>query len=88
MKKFKPSGTCASEIQIEVDENNKISKVEFIGGCNGNLAGISALVEGAKVDEIADRLEGIQCRNGTSCPDQLSRALKDLIKNNEDTLTS
>ena len=77
-KIFKPYGTCSSEIHIKVDNNSKIHNVKFIGGCDGNLAGISALVKGADVEEVAEKLEGIKCRNGTSCPDQLSKALKEL----------
>ena len=62
-------------------ENGVVTEVRFIGGCMGNLQGISKLVEGRKIEEIIPLLEGIKCRNGTSCPDQLSKALKQHIEN-------
>ena len=58
-------------------ENNVVKSLKVIGGCNGNLQGISRLVEGLPVDEVIKRLEGIRCgMKSTSCPDQVSRALK------------
>mgnify|MGYP003293815484 CR=1 FL=1 len=76
---YQTQGTCSKLIQLEVEEGI-IKKVQFIGGCNGNLQGISKLVEGQNVDDIIAKVEGISC-NGrpTSCPDQLAQALK-LIK--------
>ena len=63
-------------IDLEV-ENNKIVDVHFTGGCNGNLQGISALIKGMDMDEVINRVEGIHCgRRTTSCPDQLSKALR------------
>ncbi|GAB6138661.1 TIGR03905 family TSCPD domain-containing protein [Halanaerobaculum tunisiense] len=78
-KTFKPDGVCAQEIKFEVNDSGIIEEVEFIGGCSGNSTGIAALVEGAKVEEVAARLEGITCRNQTSCPDQLSQALQEVF---------
>ncbi|WP_018249249.1 TIGR03905 family TSCPD domain-containing protein [Orenia marismortui] len=78
MKVFKTSGVCAREIRFKINDKNIIEKVSFIGGCNGNQSAISALVEGQTVKEVANKLAGIECRNGTSCPDQLSKALKKL----------
>ena len=78
MKKisYNTRGTCSRRIDIEV-EGDIVKKVVFIGGCNGNTQGVSKLVEGMKVDEVISRLEGINCNGrGTSCPDQLSKALK------------
>lgn len=75
---FKTMGTCAKEIKIKINDNKIIEKVEFVGGCGGNLSGISNLIEGEKVDKIIDKLSGIVCRNGTSCPDQLSKALNNI----------
>ena len=73
---YKTSGVCSREIIFEV-ENNKVKNVQFIGGCNGNLKGIGALVEGMDMDEIINRVEGIRCGSKcTSCPDQLAAALK------------
>ena len=76
MKEFKPQGVCARKIKFKVNEEKTIEEIKFIGGCNGNLAGISSLVKGSKVEEVIQKLSGITCRNGTSCPDQLSKALK------------
>lgn len=72
---YKTKNTCSREIKFEV-ENNKLKNVSFVGGCNGNLQGISKLVEGRDIDEIIALLRGVQCRNGTSCPDQLAQALE------------
>lgn len=66
---------------IEIDDNNKLVSLEFLGGCDGNHKGLDALCRGMDVDEIAEKLEGITCgRRSTSCPDQLSKALR-LMKN-------
>ena len=73
---YKTSGTCSQRIYFEI-EDNKLKNVQFLGGCNGNLKGIGALVEGMDVDEAISRLDGITCgMKSTSCPDQLSKALK------------
>ena len=67
-------------IDIEVN-NGIIDSVQFLGGCNGNTQGVSALVKGMKVDEAIKRLEGISCNGrGTSCPDQLAKALKEALQ--------
>lgn len=74
---YKTKGTCSQQILFEI-EDNKLTNVQYIGGCNGNLKGISALVEGMDVDEVITRLEGTKCgMKDTSCPDQLARALKE-----------
>ena len=71
-----PKGVCSRQIDIEL-EDGKVKSVEFVGGCSGNTQGVSALVKGMDVDEAIERLEGIDCRGrGTSCPDQLAKALK------------
>ena len=73
---FKTKGTCAQMISFDV-EDNKLSNVQFYGGCNGNLKGIGSLVEGMDIDDVIARLEGIKCgMKQTSCPDQLATALK------------
>lgn len=73
---YKTKGTCSARIIFEV-EDNKVKDVQFVGGCNGNLKGIGALVEGMDIDEVISRLEGIKCgMKSTSCPDQLAQALK------------
>lgn len=74
---YKPKGVCCSEINFEI-EDNKIIKVSFKGGCNGNSQGISRLVVGMPIDEVINRLEGVKCGfKSTSCPDQLAKALKE-----------
>lgn len=73
---YKTFGTCSREINFEVVDN-KLTNVSFLGGCNGNLQGISKLVEGMDIDEVIARVEGIKCgARQTSCPDQLAKALK------------
>ena len=67
--------TCSKQILFEVDGENKLRNVRFIGGCGGNLQGIARLVEGKDIDEVETLLAGIKCRNNTSCPDQLSKAI-------------
>ena len=76
---YKTKGVCSQLINVEV-ENNIVTSVEFVGGCNGNTQGVAALVEGMDVHEASRRLEGIHCGpRPTSCPDQLSKALKQAI---------
>ncbi len=73
---YQTKGTCSQEIQFEI-EDNKLKHVVFHGGCNGNLKGISTLVEGMDVDEVIAKIDGIRCgAKATSCPDQLAQALK------------
>lgn len=72
---YRTSGTCSRQIIFEVDKDNKIHNVQFVGGCNGNTQGVSRLAEGKDIDELEGLLKGVTCRNGTSCPDQLSKAI-------------
>ena len=75
MYQFKTRGTCSQMIYFDL-EDNKVKNVKFVGGCNGNLKGIAALVEGMDMDEAIARIEGITCGlKKTSCPDQLAQAL-------------
>lgn len=77
---YKTSGVCCSDIDIEI-ENDIVKKVVFNGGCAGNAAGLSKLVAGMKVKDVIEKLEGTKCgRKATSCPDQLSKALKEWRK--------
>lgn len=77
MHTYKTQGTCSKEIHFDVVDN-KVTNVTFVGGCAGNTSGISKLVEGMPVDEVIKRLKGVQCGNkGTSCPDQLAKALEE-----------
>ena len=74
---YKTKGTCSREISFEVVDG-KVKNVQFMGGCNGNLKGISALVEGMDIDDVIARVEGTTCgMKNTSCPDQLATALKE-----------
>ena len=75
MATFKTTGTCSQAIDYEV-ENGVVTKCVFVGGCPGNTQGVAKLVVGRKVEEVVALLKGISCRNGTSCPDQLARALE------------
>ena len=71
-----PKGVCSSRIDLEL-EGDTIQSVSFTGGCNGNLQGIGRIIEGMDIDEVINRVDGIQCGpRPTSCPDQLARALK------------
>ncbi len=75
---YKTSGTCSGSIEYEIKEG-KVFNVRFIGGCSGNLQGISQLVEGMEVQEVIKKLEGIHCgAKPTSCPDQLAKALRQI----------
>lgn len=74
---YKPSGVCSRQINVEV-ENDIVVACEFVGGCNGNTKGLSAMVVGQPVDEVIRRLEGTTCgMRPSSCPDQLTKALKE-----------
>ena len=73
---YYPQGTCSSQIDFELDEQNVIRDVQFTGGCHGNLQGISVLVRGMTASEAVSKLQGIRCGyKNTSCPDQLANAL-------------
>lgn len=81
MKKieYKPVGVCSSKMIVECDENEIITKVQIVGGCPGNSQGVSRLCLNRKIDDVISILEGIRCgMRSTSCPDQLSKALKKL----------
>ena len=72
-----PRGVCARKIVFDI-EDGVVRNVEFFGGCNGNLKGLGALVEGMDIDDVIARVEGIKCgMKQTSCPDQLAKALKE-----------
>ena len=74
--RYRTNGVCSSEIVLNINENNVIQDLKVVGGCNGNLKGISELVKGMRVDDVIKKLSGISCgyRN-TSCPDQIAKAL-------------
>lgn len=75
---YRTTGTCSQLIRV-LGEDGRIVDVQFLGGCNGNLNGICSLVRGQRYEDVIARLEGIECgAKGTSCPDQLSKALRQL----------
>lgn len=77
---YNPTGVCTSTIIIDINDDETIKEIKFIGGCHGNTQGIAALAKGRSIDEVIESLRGIDCRGrGTSCPDQLATALE-LIK--------
>lgn len=76
---YQPKGTCSRQMTIEV-EDGVVKSFQVLGGCHGNLQGISKLVEGMKVEDVIERLSGIRCGSKpTSCPDQLAQALKQAL---------
>lgn len=78
---YTPKGVCSQKINFDIVDN-KVRNVSFLGGCSGNLQGISRLIEGMDVNEAIARIEGIRCGyKSTSCPDQLARALKEAVGN-------
>lgn len=77
---FVPSGVCSSRIEVEVEEG-VVRSVRFTGGCHGNTQGLAALAKGMRVAEVVERLKGTDCKGrGTSCPDQLARALEEALR--------
>ena len=80
---FQPQGVCSRQMNISI-EDGVIKELAVIGGCNGNLQGISKLVVGRRSDEVAELLQGVDCGGrGTSCPDQLARALNKIAADAE-----
>lgn len=77
---YRPHGVCSRMISFDI-EDNIVKNISFAGGCSGNTKGLSALAEGMTTDEIIARLSGIRCGfKGTSCPDQLAKAVAEAIK--------
>lgn len=77
---YKPSGVCSRKISFDI-EDGKVMNVRFTGGCSGNTQGLAALAEGMTTEEIISRLSGIRCGfKGTSCPDQLAKAVAEAVK--------
>lgn len=76
---YKTKGTCSKRIDFDL-EDNKVHNITFIGGCNGNTQGVASLCEGLTVEQIEERLKGIQCgTKGTSCVDQLATAVREAL---------
>ena len=83
MYSFRPQGVCAREMHVGVNDQGVIENLEVVGGCSGNLQGISSLVKGLPVDEVINRLSGIRCgAKSTSCPAQIAEALKQFKEKN------
>lgn len=81
--RYTPEGVCSMEMIFKI-ENNIVKKLEIIGGCPGNTVGVSKLIENKSVDEIIKLLKGIPCGyKGTSCPDQVAKALELYKSNNK-----
>ncbi|ABS33892.1 MULTISPECIES: TIGR03905 family TSCPD domain-containing protein [Clostridium] len=86
MYTYSPIGVCSKKITFDI-LNNKVVKVNFLGGCDGNLKGLSSLIEGMDIDDAIKRLQGITCGSkNTSCPDQLSKALQEAKKQNKESI--
>lgn len=81
MESYRTNGTCCKQIIFEV-KDNVLTSCKFINGCSGNTQGIARLVVGQDIDYVIDKLKGIVCRQSTSCPDQLAKALEEYKKNN------
>ena len=79
MMHYKTRGTCSSQIDLEI-ENGVITHCQFINGCRGNTQGLSRMVIGRDAGEVMNKLRGIQCRGNTSCPDQLSHAIEEYLR--------
>ncbi len=74
---YNTQGTCSRQIIIGLDDRDVVTRVQFVGGCMGNTQGVASLAKGMTAQEVISRLEGIMCGSkGTSCPDQLARALR------------
>lgn len=77
---FRPQGVCSQVMKVDIDDEGIIQSLEVLGGCSGNLQGISRLVQGMKAQEAVDRLKGIRCGfKSTSCPDQLAKGLEKIL---------
>ena len=78
---YRTSGTCSRAIYFTLEDDGTVKDVSFEGGCNGNLQGVSRLIDGMKAQDVIDRCSGIRCGfKSTSCPDQLARALKEALE--------
>ena len=74
---YEPKGVCSMKIILDI-EGNVVKDAKFIGGCDGNTKGVCSLVKGMDIDDVIEKLKGIDCRKrGTSCPDQLAKALEE-----------
>lgn len=75
---YQPKGVCSKQFEIQ-HENGKVVSIKIVGGCNGNLQGISKLIQGMDIEDVINKLSGIKCGiRSTSCPDQIAQALKSI----------
>ena len=81
MEAYRTKNTCSRQIIFEVDENEVLIDLKFLGGCPGGLQAIAKLTMGRNIDEIIETCKGIRCKNDTSCPDQLAQALIEYKQN-------
>ncbi|MBR1837562.1 MAG: TIGR03905 family TSCPD domain-containing protein [Kiritimatiellae bacterium] len=76
MPTYRNTGTCSRSVTFELDADGTVTECSFDGGCTGNTVGVARLAVGRKAKDVIAALKGVPCRNGTSCPDQLARALE------------
>lgn len=77
---YRPKGVCSMQIKFEMGDDGIVKNIRFLGGCSGNTQGVARLAESRRADEVISLLSGIRCGGkGTSCPDQLAKALKEAI---------
>ena len=77
---FRPRGVCSMQIKFEIDDDKKVRNIRFLGGCSGNTQGVAKLAEGRDANELITLLSGTDCGGrGTSCPDQLAKAIEEAI---------
>ena len=87
--RYKTKGTCSQRIDFTLDDDNTITNVQFMGGCNGNLQGISRLVIGRKAEDVINTLSGVSCGGRpTSCPDQLACALQRALDSKKEEVSN
>lgn len=81
---FTPKGVCSMKIRFEIDEQDVVHNIQFLGGCPGNTVGVATLAEGQNAHQLITKLKGVDCRGrGTSCPDQLAKALVQALEENK-----
>lgn len=80
---YKTHGTCSREIHLEIDADDIIKEVTFVGGCRGNTQGVASLCVGRNAHDVQKLLMGIPCQGATSCPDQLSKAIEQYYSQNK-----
>ncbi len=84
-----PQGVCSQEMELEIDEQGIVTRMEVYGGCSGNLQGISKLVAGMRAEDVIEKLGGIRCGwKDTSCPDQLAKGLKKILKKRAEAVSA